>query len=338
MSIEQYINNLVLAPPLQGNSLLSGLSDGTRTRRRTEAVSNITIGMPDSLSAATGSRLGTEVLRSLTFGTSDSFSGVLGSLLGTDTTGNVTIGSSDSLPDATRSPPGTGIVDNVTPPAPSPPPANLTAAVNANTLLSFVEGVLPQEKDDVLYSIQLAVRGATGKFDRFTQTQAWYQKYTEVLENLGWSSEQFAFTRYDEIDGELRMDQAALAVIAAIATQNQLTILTESIRALERLAEGDRTICLFDSHTSTATNGNFQIGAVQRANNGALSLALGAFHFRSRDTRRRFLFFGWGAEQVNFWTAAQKLTLNTGFYAPLREAVQNKLGIVARDYISALSV
>lgn len=217
-------------------------------------------------------------------------------------------------------------------------PDRLTAAVDANALLSFVEGVSPEERDDVLFSVQLAVRGASGSFDRFTQTEAWYRKYTEVLENLGWAAEQFAFARYDQDEGEMRMDQAALAVIAAIATQNQLAVLQESIEALGKLAEDDGTIRLFDFHTSTQASGNFQIGAVQRADNGALSLALGAFHFRSSDTRRRFLFFSWGAQQVNFWTSAQKLTLNTTFYTSLRERVRLKLGGDALDFISALEL
>jgi len=225
----------------------------------------------------------------------------------------------------------------VLPPTAPSLPEKLTSAVDANALLSFVEGISPQERDDVLFSVQLAVRGASGVFDRFTQTQAWYQKYAEVLENLGWVAEQFAFTRYDQAEGEMRMDQAALAVIAAIASQNQLAVLRESITALEKLAEDDGTIRLFDFHSSTQASGNFQIGAVQRANNGALSLALGAFYFRSTDSRRRFLFFSWGAQQVNFWTSAQKLTLNTSFYSPLREAVQRKLGVDSLDYIAALT-
>lgn len=239
------------------------------------------------------------------------------------------------LNEATRTLRGTGATEP--PSAANSLPDKLTAAVDANALLSFVEGVSSQERDDVLFSVQLAVRGASGNFDRFTQTQAWYQKYTEVLENLGWAAEQFAFARYDQAEGEMRMDQAALAVIAAIASQNQLAVLHESIKALENLAEDDGTIRLFDFHTATQTSGNFQIGAVQRANNGALSLALGAFYFRSTDSRRRFLFFSWGAQQVNFWTSAQKLTLNTSFYAPLREVVQRKLGADSLDYIAALT-
>ena len=136
--------------------------------------------------------------------------------------------------------------------------------------MSFVEGVSEQEKNDVLYSIQLAQRGASGTYDRFTQTQFWYQKYVEILENLGWATEQFAFTRFDQTEGEFRMDQAALAIITAIATQNQLAVLQESVAALSKLAEDDGTIQLFDFHSSMEGSGNFQLGAVQRTPNGAL--------------------------------------------------------------------
>jgi hypothetical protein len=219
--------------------------------------------------------------------------------------------------------------------SPSDTPA---AAVDGNALLSFVDGITPQQRDDVLFSVQLALRGASGAFDRFAQTETWYKKYTEILERLGWTSEQFAFARHDQQEGELRMDQAALALIAAVATQNQLAVLNEAIHALETLAEDDKTLRLFDFHTSTQTSGNFQIGAVQAASNGALSMALGAFYFKSRDARRHFLFFKWGAKQLEFWTAAQRLTLNTTLYAPLRDAVKKKLGLEAQDFISDLSL
>ncbi len=165
------------------------------------------------------------------------------------------------------------------------------AAVNAGALLCFVDGVSVQEKDDVLYSLQLAQFGASGAFDRFTETQAWYGKYTEILENLGWATEQMAFSRFDQQEGEFRMDRAALAVVSAIATQGQLGVLQASVSALGKLAEDDGAIRLFDFHSSVQGSGNFQLGAVQRSANGALTMALGAFYFRSVDERRRFLFF-----------------------------------------------
>ncbi len=212
------------------------------------------------------------------------------------------------------------------------------AKVNVGSLMSFVEGVSEQEKNDVLYSIQLAQRGASGAFDRFTQSQFWYQKYVEILENLGWATEQFAFTRFDQTEGEFRMDQAALAIITAIATQNQLAVLQESVAALSKLAEDDGTIQLFDFHSSMEGSGNFQLGAVQRTANGALTMAAGAFYFRSVDERKRFLFFKWGAQQVNFWTAAQRMTLNSDFYARRRNEVIAKLESDAPKFIADLKL
>jgi hypothetical protein len=216
--------------------------------------------------------------------------------------------------------------------------AALKAAVDVGSLVSFVDGVSPTEKDDVLYGIQLAQRGASGEFDRFTQPRAWYGKYVEILENLGWAVDQFAFSTFDQAEGEFRMDQAALAIVAAIATQNQLAVLEQSIKALSKLKEDDGTIRLLDFHSSLEGSGNFQVGAVQRSENGALSMALGAFHFRSADERRRFLFFRWGSQQVNFWTAAQRMTLNADFFARQREGVVARLQEDAARYISEIKL
>lgn len=218
------------------------------------------------------------------------------------------------------------------------PPRKPPPAVDANALLSFVVGVTPQEREDALYSVQLASRSASAVFDRFKETEAWYGKYIETLEKLGWTSEQFAFSKYEQAEGELRMDQAALAIIAAIATQNQLAVLNQSLEALKALAEEDGAIRLFDFHTTAEASGNFQIGAVQKSDDGVLSMALGAFYFQSDDQRRRFLFFSWGERSVQFWTAAQKMTFNAKHYARLRDAVEDKLGDAAEDYIADLEI
>jgi N-acetylmuramoyl-L-alanine amidase len=211
-----------------------------------------------------------------------------------------------------------------------------SAAVDAGSLLSFVAGVSAQEQEDVLYSVQLAQRGASGSFDRFTETQFWYQKYVEILQNLGWASEQLVFSQFRQHKGEFRMDQAALAIITAVATQNQLAVLKASVSALEKLAGDDKTIRLFDFHSSVESGGNFQLGSVQKTSAGALTMAIGGFYFQAVDQRRRFLFFKWGQNKVHFWTAAQRLTLNADFYKQRRVAVKAKLSADANQYLSSL--
>ena len=213
-----------------------------------------------------------------------------------------------------------------------------SAHVNVGSLVSFVEGVTEEDKNDVLYSVQIAQRAASGAYDRFTQTQFWYQKYTEVLQALGWASEQFSFSLFKQDEGEFRMDQAALGIITAIATQNQLGVLKQAVSALSELADDDGPISLFDFHSSMQSSGNFQLGAVQRSDNGAVSLAIGSFYFHAVDDRRRFLFLRWGTRKIQFWSAAQRMTLNKDFYARRRADVIAKLDADARDFIMDLKL
>ena len=215
---------------------------------------------------------------------------------------------------------------------------DLDAWVNVGSILSFVSGVDSDERSDILFSVQLAQRAADAACDRFAQTRIWYNKYNEVLEAVGWVTEQFAFAAHNQAEGDFRMDQAALSIISAIATGNQLQAITASISALEKLAEGDGAITLFDVYAAAGLSGNFQLGAVQKAQTGAISMALGAFYFHSSSQRRQFLFAKWGLNDVNFWTAAQKMTFNSDVYANVRDTVQKKLGRQAVNFIERLHI
>ena len=215
---------------------------------------------------------------------------------------------------------------------------NWRAAVNAGALISFVAGLTEAQMSDVLYSTQLAQRAANAKHDRFAATREWYGLYADVLTRLGWVGEGFAFTQRGNTSGDFTMDKSALDVIMAVATGNQLAILVKSLDTLKGLADGNGAIRVFEMQALSELSGNFQIGAAQLAENGALSLALGGFHFRTRDARRRVLFVSWGAEEIEFWTGVQKLTLNAEHYAKHRSAVAKRLAADAADYIAELEI
>ncbi len=217
-------------------------------------------------------------------------------------------------------------------------PENLRAAVDVGSLLSFVAGVDANDRSDVLFSVQLAQRAADAAFDRFAETKPWYGKYNEVLEAVGWTTEQFAFAAHKQGEGEFKMNDAALGVITAIATGGQLLVIKAAISALGKLADKDGAITIFDYHAARDGAGNFQLGAVEKSPDGVLSMAAGSFYFRSTEQRRKFLFFSWGRNQVNFWAAAQKMTFNTLIYAKLRDMVAKKLGDQALSFVANLDI
>ena len=204
--------------------------------------------------------------------------------------------------------------------------------------MSFVAGLSEEDKNDVLYSTQFAQRAASAKENRYQSVRSWYQSYADVLEQLGWVTEQFAFAHYEEDRGEVHMDAAAIKVIASLATAGQLTVLEGALKALKGLSEGSDEITLLEMNSSNEFGGNFQIGAAQQAENGAVSLVVGAFYFKTVNQQKRFLFFRWGKKNINFWTSAQKMTLNSEYFGQIRQAVKDKLGAGREDLIRGIEL
>lgn len=217
------------------------------------------------------------------------------------------------------------------------PPA-APAVVDGGSVISFVAGISAQERRDVLYSVQLAQRGASAAFHRFNQTPEWYAKYSEILSQVGWVGERLAFKEHRQGSGHLEMDKAALEILLAAATGQQLDILTKSFDALRKLSDGDKPLTLFQYNALAQASGNFQLGAVQKGagKDGPLAMGLGGFYFHADKQEGRILVFSWGGKSTILWAAVEKLTLNSDLYAKHREIVEAKLGLQADDYLSAL--
>ena len=56
-------------------------------------------------------------------------------------------------------------------------------------MVTFVDGLSGQQKEDVLNSTLLAQLTANRKHDRERDTGAWYDAYRGVLEQVGWASQ-----------------------------------------------------------------------------------------------------------------------------------------------------
>jgi len=214
----------------------------------------------------------------------------------------------------------------------------MRAAVNAGSILSFVSGVKANEKSDVLYSTQFAQRAASAQHNRYRAARKWYETYVDVLERLGWAGEGMAFSDRSKASGEFDMDKVALELLADIATSGQLALLVKVVDKLKSLGGASPAIRISEMQAMAEQNGNFQLGAVQRSDNGALSMALGSFHFKASDTRQGFLFVKWGAKEMEFWAGVQKMTLNHKQFDRLREVVIDKLGAEAMDYVAGLEI
>lgn len=213
-----------------------------------------------------------------------------------------------------------------------------TAFVDSGSTVSFVGGVPLVKQQDVLNSTLLAQLAANKKYDRESQTEAWYGYYREVLENVGWVVQSFSFTKYTETGATIKLDKTALAIIAEIASGNELTVLASTLKALEESDPDSKQTTLFDSNGSQGEAGNFQLSTASVDPNGNIQMTLGAFYFKSSEHKSRFLFVTWSTKNINLYFGAQSVILNEQIYATVRQTVIDKLGDNAQKFVADLDI
>ncbi|NOD93227.1 hypothetical protein GS636_10560 [Ruegeria sp. HKCCD4884] len=209
----------------------------------------------------------------------------------------------------------------------------LAAAVSASSVISFVENLTPGQKEDVLLSTLFAQRAADSQFDPVNQREAWFARYMEILSLLGWVREEAPFTTSQKMQGSGSFDKVILSTLAQVATGNQFEIVKSAIEALRGLSNDDGKIKLFDLETSQTKGGNFQIGAAEAAGD-VINIALGAFNFTYKDQKQNILFVAWGKNELDYWLAAQNLSLSTTIYDAVRELVKTRLADTRKTLIA----
>lgn len=211
------------------------------------------------------------------------------------------------------------------------------AAVDAGSLVSFVSGLTAVHKSDVLNSTLLAQLAASKAFDRFKQTRQWYEKYCEVLAQVGWVVPTFAYREYSPSGASLQLSDAILDILSAIATGDEIKIVQATLTSLKDNPSSQGPLTLFENQSYPENVGTFQILPVGE-DDGEVVMVLTALEFRSEKHVTRFLWFSWTTTTVKLFQSAQKSVLNEDVYKLVRQEVIEKLGDRASQYIKDLEI
>lgn len=209
--------------------------------------------------------------------------------------------------------------------------------VDAGSLVSFVAGVSGQHQKDVLNSTLLAQLAANKKFDRENDTENWYKFYRNVLENVGWVIQEFNFQKYAASGATFSINKVVLEILAAIATQNELAVITTTMNALKSLSDKDDRLVLFDSQSYPASSGNFQISAAAESG-GVVVMKIGAFYFKATKHVTKFLWFNFSSSSSEIYKGAQTINLNEEAYSKVRQQIVDKLGDKAQQFVADLDI
>ena len=213
-----------------------------------------------------------------------------------------------------------------------------SAQVNGGSLTSFTEKLSGQNKADVQNSTLLAQLASDKKFDRNTQPMNWYSNYTQVLGGIGWNQPAFAFDSYTSGGTTVKMDEAVLGILAAIATGNEIAMISETMEGLRGLSDDSKQMLIWDSNSNSGNNGNFQIFPVDRLDNDDVVMVLDGMQFNATSSHYRFLWWTWDSTSIQIQRAANKFVLNESVYSQVRQAIVDKLGARAEQLVADIEI
>lgn len=211
------------------------------------------------------------------------------------------------------------------------------AVIDAGSMISFLGSVSKQHQDDVKNSLLLAQLAANKYCNREDNAAEWYKKYQEVLETVGWVVSGFSFEKFDAFASQFEISEAVIAVLGAIATQNEILIVKAMLEALKSLRDGDKKLKLWNVQTHNQSNGNFQIASCI-GKDGNVSMSLAAFYFKAKSVDVKYLWYGYNQDSIQLYKSTQGIFLNENVYAQIRAAVIKKLGDKANDYLADLDI
>ncbi|KAM3093837.1 hypothetical protein ACKFKF_28430 [Phormidesmis sp. 146-12] len=221
-------------------------------------------------------------------------------------------------------------------PLDEPQPAS--GAINGNIVNSFVDGVTGQQKNDVLNSCLLAQLAANVKFDKTQDPINWTKFYGNVLENVGWVIPQFQFRGLRSNQARFTMDAVVIRLLKGLLTQDQMETVQATIDAVKALEEGDRRLRIFSRESTKNSAGDFLVSNVGVSANETLSMKLGAFAFNTSSSVTNILWWSFSGNATSMQVMSTTFVLNEQVYDRVRDAILNKLGNRAVNYIGGLDI
>jgi hypothetical protein len=213
-----------------------------------------------------------------------------------------------------------------------------SAAINGNIVASFVDGVTGQQKADVLNSCLLAQLAANVKFDKTKDPINWTKFYANVLENVGWVIPSFSFRGLKSNQARFTMDAVIFRLLKGLLTQDQMETVQATIDAVKALETGDRRLRIFSRESTKNSAGDFLVSNVGVSANKTLSMKLGAFAFDTSSSVTNILWWQFSGNETSMQVMSTTFVLNEQVYSRVRDAILNKLGNRALNYIGGLDI
>lgn len=213
-----------------------------------------------------------------------------------------------------------------------------SAAVVGNNVLSFVAGLAPQLKQDVMDSVlfaQLATEKACPNQD--THYIERYNMFSNIMTTCGWTKTDRPMYKVEDLQQKLTMDQVALEIIASAVSPNK-AILDIVAKVFGALSKNPKALGLFESAAKGVSSANFRILPCIPTDDGEVIMIKACMQFSSVKKITKVLFWEWSKNEVDLYASGDNVTLNRKMYADVRDAISRAMRVSVLAKIEKIDI
>lgn len=212
------------------------------------------------------------------------------------------------------------------------------AAVVGSDIVSFVKGVTPERREDIVNCSLLAQLVAKKQVSDPEKVYDWYDAYFDVLMNIGWSVQDRGFAKYTETRENFQAHEAIMKVAASLLgpTATTLTVIQATLDALKSMDEGSPWITIFNRESQSSKTARFQVTLAEPGEEDQFLVSLMAFGLEAKAGLTQVLFFKFKSSAATLKHYSGKVTINSDVLTHVRKSIKTKIAAHAMDYIKAL--
>jgi hypothetical protein len=217
------------------------------------------------------------------------------------------------------------------------------ASVVGSEVISFFEGVTPDARRAIANSALLAQIAANSSVPSGNDIYPWYDRYFEVLRNIGWKIEKREFTTYQASGTGFEAQEAILDVAAALFGPGATSalMLKATMDALRSLRDADSkspVITIFDQQSLHAQAARFQVSLVQDQADKNFSVVLLAFGLEANSTITQVLFFKVRKGDATLKHMSGRVTVTSEIMAHVAPQIEAKVAAYQSNFIRTLNI
>jgi hypothetical protein len=218
--------------------------------------------------------------------------------------------------------------------------ASQQAVAVGSQLTEFTAAVSAEVRSAISNSLLLAQLAANKAANQVADLLAWYGKYCEVLQGIGWQSQGLDFQSQATTGQNLDVHKAIIPVIAAALgpAAAAASIVLAVLNGLKDMNASAPWITLFNRQSQHASGAKFQVTYVDSDATGQPLLTLLCFVVNAQQTLTQVLFFRFQSQKVELKQSTGKLGVTLDRLNGDRAAIASRVDSFIADNIQNIEI